>query len=103
MMHYNDATTSAKKAFSLVVNGQILSKNILGTFYLPQLVFCISETFLTLSKCSVHAAVGEACKTTLCLGEIGSEREEERNRGHHMEDVRIESYTGTTCVGDLYI
>eukprot|EP00913_Durusdinium_trenchii_P000346 g317.t1 len=37
LMHYNDATTSAKKAFSLVVNGQILSKNILGTFYLPQL------------------------------------------------------------------
>ena len=27
---------------------RILSKNILGTFYLPQLVFCISETFLTL-------------------------------------------------------
>mmetsp|Transcript_65557 Transcript_65557/g.156724 ORF Transcript_65557/g.156724 Transcript_65557/m.156724 type:complete len:941 (+) Transcript_65557:55-2877(+) len=68
LMHYNDATTSAKKAFSLVVNGQILSKNILGTFYLPQLVFCISETFLTLSKCSVHAAVGEACKTMGMLG-----------------------------------
>lgn len=68
LMHYNDATTSAKKAFSLVLNGQILSKNILGTFYLPQLVFCISETFLTLSKCSVHAAVGEACKTMGMLG-----------------------------------
>lgn len=27
---------------------RILSKNILGTFYLPQLVFCISETFLSL-------------------------------------------------------
>lgn len=72
LMHYNDATTSAKKAFSLVLNGQILSKNILGTFYLPQLVFCISETFLTLSKCSVHAAVGEACKTMGMLGMANS-------------------------------
>merc|ERR1719450_1204967 len=72
LMHYNDATTSAKKAFSLVVDGQILSKNILGTFYLPQLVFCISETFLTLSSCNVHAAVGEACKTMSMLGNTTS-------------------------------
>uniref|UniRef100_A0A7S2NT14 3-dehydroquinate synthase N-terminal domain-containing protein n=1 Tax=Zooxanthella nutricula TaxID=1333877 RepID=A0A7S2NT14_9DINO len=72
LMHYNDATTSAKKAFSLVVNGQILSKNILGTFYLPQLVFCISEVFLTLSSCSVHAAVGEAAKTMSMLGKASS-------------------------------
>ncbi|CAK9056059.1 unnamed protein product [Durusdinium trenchii] len=55
---------SCRRAFAL----RILSKNILGTFYLPQLVFCISETFLTLSKCSVHAAVGEACKTMGMLG-----------------------------------
>mmetsp|Transcript_14410 Transcript_14410/g.34009 ORF Transcript_14410/g.34009 Transcript_14410/m.34009 type:complete len:838 (-) Transcript_14410:214-2727(-) len=68
LMHYNDATTSAKKAFSLVVDGQILSKNILGTFYLPQLVYCISETFLTLSSSSIHAAVGEATKTMSMLG-----------------------------------
>eukprot|EP00418_Pyrodinium_bahamense_P098783 CAMPEP_0179034792 /NCGR_PEP_ID=MMETSP0796-20121207/12787_1 /TAXON_ID=73915 /ORGANISM="Pyrodinium bahamense, Strain pbaha01" /LENGTH=582 /DNA_ID=CAMNT_0020731063 /DNA_START=84 /DNA_END=1828 /DNA_ORIENTATION=- len=73
LMHYNDATTSAKKAFSLVKDGQILSKNILGTFYLPQLVFCISETFLTLSSCSVHAAVGEATKTMSMLGNTTSE------------------------------
>ena len=77
LMHYNDATTSAKKAFSLVVNGQILSKNILGTFYLPQLVFCISETFLTLSKSSVHAAVGEACKTMGMLGIANSKTGQE--------------------------
>mmetsp|Transcript_26011 Transcript_26011/g.47531 ORF Transcript_26011/g.47531 Transcript_26011/m.47531 type:complete len:801 (+) Transcript_26011:67-2469(+) len=72
LMHYNDATTSAKKAFSLVVNGQILSKNILGTFYLPKLVFCISETFLTLSSSSIHAAVGEATKTMSMLGKASS-------------------------------
>ncbi|CAK0904150.1 unnamed protein product [Prorocentrum cordatum] len=70
LMHYNDATTSAKKAFSLVRDGEILSKNILGTFYLPQLVFCISETFLTLS--CVHAAVGEATKTMSMLGNTTS-------------------------------
>lgn len=72
LMHYNDATTSAKKAFSLVVDGQILSKNILGTFYLPQLVFCISEVFLTLSSNSVHAAVGEAAKTMSMLGKANT-------------------------------
>jgi 3-dehydroquinate synthetase len=72
LMHYNDATTSAKKAFSLVVDGQILSKNILGAFYLPQLVFCISETFLTLSSSSIHAAVGEATKTMSMLGNVKS-------------------------------
>jgi len=72
LMHYNDATTSAKKAFSLVVEGQILSKNILGTFYLPQLVYCISETFLTLSSSSIHAAVGEATKTMSMLGNASS-------------------------------
>jgi 3-dehydroquinate synthetase len=72
LMHYNDATTSAKKAFSLVRDGQILSKNILGTFYLPKLVFCISETFLTLCPNSVHAAVGEATKTMSMLGNTAS-------------------------------
>lgn len=72
LMHYNDATTSAKKAFSLVRDGEILSKNILGTFYLPQLVFCISETFLTLCPSSVHAAVGEATKTMSMLGNATS-------------------------------
>mmetsp|Transcript_70287 Transcript_70287/g.186515 ORF Transcript_70287/g.186515 Transcript_70287/m.186515 type:complete len:919 (-) Transcript_70287:87-2843(-) len=72
LMHYNDATTSAKKAFSLVRDGEILSKNILGTFYLPQLVFCISETFLTLCPNSVHAAVGEATKTMSMLGNTTS-------------------------------
>lgn len=72
LMHYNDATTSAKKAFSLVQDGQILSKNILGTFYLPQMVFCISETFLTLASCSIHAAVGEATKTMSMLGNAKS-------------------------------
>merc|ERR1719424_2484230 len=71
-MHYNDATTSAKKAFSLVRDGEILSKNILGTFYLPQLVFCIIETFLTLCPSSVHAAVGEATKTMSMLGNTTS-------------------------------
>jgi len=62
-MHYNDATTSAKKAFSLVVDGKILSKNILGAFYLPRLVFCINDCLLTCSSSSVHATVGEATKT----------------------------------------
>ena len=42
-MYYNDAVTSAKKAFSLVVDDKILSKNILGAFYLPQLAFCVNE------------------------------------------------------------
>jgi len=37
-MHYNDATTSAKKAFSLVIDNRILSKNILGAFYIPELI-----------------------------------------------------------------
>eukprot|EP00929_Paragymnodinium_shiwhaense_P060220 TRINITY_DN3009_c0_g1_i1.p1 TRINITY_DN3009_c0_g1~~TRINITY_DN3009_c0_g1_i1.p1 ORF type:complete len:826 (+),score=179.31 TRINITY_DN3009_c0_g1_i1:96-2573(+) len=68
LMHYNDATTSAKKAFSLVVNDKILSKNILGAFYLPKLVYCISEVFLTLSPCSIYAAAGEAAKTMSMLG-----------------------------------
>eukprot|EP00746_Dinoflagellata_sp_MGD_P156731 gnl/MRDRNA2_/MRDRNA2_85951_c0_seq2.p1 gnl/MRDRNA2_/MRDRNA2_85951_c0~~gnl/MRDRNA2_/MRDRNA2_85951_c0_seq2.p1 ORF type:complete len:929 (+),score=198.54 gnl/MRDRNA2_/MRDRNA2_85951_c0_seq2:92-2878(+) len=72
LMHYNDATTSAKQAFSLVVDGKILSKNILGAFYLPQLVFCISEVFLTLDKSSIHAAVGEATKTMGMLGAANS-------------------------------
>ncbi|CAE8584323.1 unnamed protein product [Polarella glacialis] len=72
LMHFNDATTSAKKAFSLVVGGKILSKNILGTFYLPKLVFCISEVFLTLDPCSIHAAAGEASKTMSMLGKASS-------------------------------
>ena len=67
-MHYNDATTSAKKAFSLVKNDKILSKNIMGAFYIPELVFCVSETFITLSTANVHATVGEACKTMNMLG-----------------------------------
>ena len=60
-MHFNDATTSAKKAFSLVKDNVILSKNILGAFYLPLLVFCVSEMILTISSsfkfCSVQRAV----------------------------------------------
>jgi len=71
-MRENDARTSEKTAFSLVIDGQILSKNILGTFYLPQLVFCISEVFLTLSSSSMHAAVGDAAETMSMLGKAGS-------------------------------
>ncbi len=67
-MHYNDAVTSAKKAFSLVVDDRILSKNILGCFYLPQLAFSVNEWFLTISSANVHAAVGEATKTMNMLG-----------------------------------
>ena len=67
-MHYNDATTSAKKAFSLVVENKILAKNIMGAFYIPKLVFCVSEAFLTLSSASVHATIGESCKTMNMLG-----------------------------------
>lgn len=67
-MHFNDATTSAKKAFSLVENGTILSKNILGAFYLPLLVFCVSEMILTISSANAHATVGEATKTMNMLG-----------------------------------
>lgn len=73
-MHYNDATTSAKKAFSLVRGGKILSKNIMGAFYIPRLVYCISETFLTLSSASAHSAVGEACKTMNMLGMTNTEQ-----------------------------
>jgi len=73
VMHYNDATTSAKKAFSLVKNNKILSKNIMGAFYIPSLVFCIAETFITLSSASVHASVGEATKTMNMLGNANSE------------------------------
>jgi len=71
-MHFNDATTSAKKAFSLVKECKILSKNILGAFYIPKLVFCISETFLTLSSANAHATVGEVCKTMNMLGVANS-------------------------------
>eukprot|EP00039_Didymoeca_costata_P017240 m.317566 g.317566 ORF g.317566 m.317566 type:complete len:579 (+) comp16511_c0_seq1:572-2308(+) len=71
-MHYNDATTSAKQAVSLVKNDTILSKNILGAFYLPQLVFCVSEMFLTISSASAHSTVGEACKTMNMLGVCNS-------------------------------
>ncbi|GMH75899.1 hypothetical protein TrST_g30 [Triparma strigata] len=73
-MHYNDATTSAKKAFSLVKSNKILSKNILGCFYIPELVFCISETFLTLSTANAHATVGESCKTMNMLGRVDSKQ-----------------------------
>jgi len=71
-MHYNDATTSAKKAFSLVVEDRILSKNILGAFYLPKLVFCASEILLTSSSASIHATVGESTKTMNMLGQASS-------------------------------
>lgn len=71
-MHYNDAVTSAKKAFSLVVNDKILSKNILGAFYLPQLAFCINEWLLTISSANAHATVGEATKTMNMLGMANS-------------------------------
>lgn len=67
-MHYNDAVTSAKKAFSLVIDDHILSKNILGAFYLPQLAYCINETLLTISSANAHATVGEATKTMNMLG-----------------------------------
>ena len=67
-MHYNDAVTSAKKAFSLVVDDRILSKNILGCFYLPQLAFCVNEWLLTISSANAHATVGEATKTMNMLG-----------------------------------
>ena len=76
-MHYNDAVTSAKKAFSLVKVEQnsdgsststILSKNILGAFYLPQLAYCINETLLTISTANAYATVGESCKTMNMLG-----------------------------------
>ncbi|GFH52968.1 2-deoxy-scyllo-inosose synthase [Chaetoceros tenuissimus] len=67
-MHYNDAVTSAKKAFSLVVDDRILSKNILGAFYLPQLAFCVNEWLLTISSANAHATVGEATKTMNMLG-----------------------------------
>ena len=67
-MHYNDAVTSAKKAFSLVVDDRIMSKNILGAFYLPQLAFCVNEWLLTISSAAAHATVGEAAKTMNMLG-----------------------------------
>jgi 3-dehydroquinate synthetase len=71
-MHYNDATTSAKKAFSLVKDDVILSKNILGAFYLPRLVFCVNDMLLTISSANAHATVGEACKTMNMLGVASS-------------------------------
>ena len=70
-MHYNDATTSAKKAFSLVHGDVILSKNI-SAFYLPRMVFCVNEMFLTCSAANVHATVGESCKTMNMLGVANS-------------------------------
>mmetsp|Transcript_5361 Transcript_5361/g.17244 ORF Transcript_5361/g.17244 Transcript_5361/m.17244 type:complete len:705 (+) Transcript_5361:32-2146(+) len=71
-LHYNDATTSAKKAFSLVIDGKIRAKNLLGTFYLPRLVWCINETFLTSSTASVHSTVGECTKTMNMLADPSS-------------------------------
>jgi 3-dehydroquinate synthetase len=73
-MHFNDATTSAKKAFSLVRNNVILSKNIMGAFYLPLMVYCCSDMFLTLSSANAHATVGEATKTMNMLGVANSVR-----------------------------
>ena len=67
-LHFNDATTSAKKAFSLIVDDKILSKNLLGTFYLPRLVFCINECFFTCNTASIHSAVGESTKTMNMIG-----------------------------------
>ena len=46
---------------------RILSKNILGTFYLPQLVFCISETFLTLFHGPILVMVGTRKKVPWVL------------------------------------
>mmetsp|Transcript_61427 Transcript_61427/g.171729 ORF Transcript_61427/g.171729 Transcript_61427/m.171729 type:complete len:946 (+) Transcript_61427:96-2933(+) len=71
-MHFNDATTSAKKAFSLVVDDRILSKNILGAFYLPRLVFCVNEMLLSCSSANIHATVGESTKTMNMLGVASS-------------------------------
>eukprot|EP00930_Biecheleria_cincta_P027178 TRINITY_DN1908_c0_g1_i2.p1 TRINITY_DN1908_c0_g1~~TRINITY_DN1908_c0_g1_i2.p1 ORF type:complete len:833 (-),score=141.90 TRINITY_DN1908_c0_g1_i2:350-2848(-) len=71
-MHFNDATTSAKKAFSLVVDDKILSKNIIGAFYLPKLVFCVNEMLLTSSFANIHATIGESTKTMNMLGMAGS-------------------------------
>jgi 3-dehydroquinate synthetase len=71
-MHYNDATTSAKKAFSLVIDDQILSKNILGAFYLPKLVYCVNEMLLTSSFANIHATIGESTKTMNMLGKVSS-------------------------------
>merc|ERR1712137_508239 len=64
--------TSAKKAMSLVINDRILSKNILGAFYLPKLAFCLNETLLTISSANAFATVGESCKTMNMLGMANS-------------------------------
>ncbi|GMH98432.1 hypothetical protein TL16_g13408, partial [Triparma laevis f. inornata] len=40
----------------------------------PELVFCISETFLTLSTANAHATVGESCKTMNMLGRVDSKQ-----------------------------
>ena len=71
-MHFNDATTSAKKAFSLVQNNVILSKNIMGAFYLPLMVYCCTEMLLSISSANAHATVGEATKTMNMLGVANS-------------------------------
>ena len=62
------------------MDGRILSKSILGTFYLPQRVYCISEASLTLSTCSIHAAVGEAAKATSMSGKASTDA---GRRGFH--------------------
>lgn len=72
IMHFNDATTSAKKAMSLIVDDTILSKNIMGTFYIPKLVYSITEMLLTITTSHIEAAVGEACKTMNMLGNCRS-------------------------------
>lgn len=72
-MHYNDATTSAKKAMSLVVDDKILSKNIMGAFYLPRMVYCVNDMLLTMNQPSLHATVGEACKSMNMLGIASSQ------------------------------
>ena len=53
--------------WSHIVTEIILSKNILGAFYLPKLAFCVNEWLLTISSSNAHAAVGEATKTNSCL------------------------------------
>ena len=50
-MHYNDATTSAKKAFSLVQNGKILSKNIMGRW--RALIDCYGQHRRPMARSSV--------------------------------------------------
>lgn len=67
-LYFNDVVTSAKKAFSFVVNDKILFKNIFGAFYFPCLTLCINEFILTNLSANAHATVGEATNTMNMLG-----------------------------------